>query len=86
MRIISAKQACINLDQLIDELVKSPHLIVISGQNNNAVLISEENWLAIQKALHLQERLVKFDASKHGVELMADGLIGVENLNTPSNG
>ena len=86
MRIISAKQACINLDQLIDELVKSPHLIVISGQNNNAGLISEENWLAIQKALHLQERLVKFDASKHGVELMADGLIGVENLNTPSNG
>jgi antitoxin YefM len=86
MRIISAKQACINLDQLIDELVKSPHPIVISGQNNNAVLISEENWLATQKALHLQERLVKFDASKHGGELMADGLIGVENLNTLSSG
>lgn len=86
MRIISVKQARINLDQLIDELVESHHPIVISGQNNKAVLIGEEDWLAIQKALYLKERLAKFDSSKHGGELMADGLIGAENLNTPSNG
>lgn len=40
--------------QLIDSTSKTHKPITITGKRNNAVLISEDDWFAIQETLHLQ--------------------------------
>lgn len=49
----TATQARSNLYRLIDQVSKSHKPIHISGKNASAVLISEEDWSAIQETLHL---------------------------------
>jgi prevent-host-death family protein len=50
---ITATEARSNLYRLIDETAESHQPIVISGKRNNAVLISEQDWSAIQETLFL---------------------------------
>ena len=53
MTTLSASEARANLYRLMDETAASHQPVVISGKRNNAVLISEEDWNAIQETLHL---------------------------------
>jgi antitoxin YefM len=53
MSTIPASEARANLYRLIDEAAESHKPIVISGKRANAVLVSEEDWSAIQETLHL---------------------------------
>jgi prevent-host-death family protein len=39
--------------RLIDETAESHQPITITGKRNKAVLVSEEDWAAIQETLHL---------------------------------
>lgn len=50
---ITATEARGNLYRLIDETAVSHEPIMISGKRNNAVLVSEEDWSAIQETLFL---------------------------------
>ena len=50
---IKATEARSNLYRLIDETAESHQPIVIMGKRNNAVLVSEEDWSAIQETLYL---------------------------------
>jgi antitoxin YefM len=50
---ITASEARDNLYRLIDEAAASHTPVVISGRRNNAVLVSEEDWAAIQETLFL---------------------------------
>jgi antitoxin YefM len=50
---ITATEARGNLYRLIDETAVSHEPITISGKRNNAVLVSEEDWSAIQETLFL---------------------------------
>lgn len=50
---ITATEARGNLYRLIDETAASHEPITISGKRNNAVLVSEEDWAAIQETLYL---------------------------------
>ncbi|MXS85880.1 type II toxin-antitoxin system Phd/YefM family antitoxin [Nitrosomonas sp. HPC101] len=50
---ITATEARSNLYRLIDEAAESHQPIVILGKRNKAILVSEENWLAIQETLYL---------------------------------
>lgn len=50
---ITATEARSNLYRLIDETAESHQPIVINGKRNNAVLISEEDWSAVQETLYL---------------------------------
>lgn len=50
---ITASEARDNLYRLIDETAVSHTPVVISGRRNNAVLVSEEDWSAIQETLFL---------------------------------
>ena len=38
---------------MIDEAAQSHRPILITAENNNAVLLSEEDWNALQETLHL---------------------------------
>ncbi|HAA45021.1 MAG: prevent-host-death family protein [Halomonas sp. 54_146] len=50
---ITATEARNNLYRLIDEAAESHQPIVIMGVRNRAVLVSEEDWSAIQETLFL---------------------------------
>lgn len=50
---ISADVARLNLPKLIDEAALSHQPLVIAGERHDAVLVSAEDWQAIQETLHL---------------------------------
>ena len=53
MQVLSASQARANLYRLIDETASSHEPVYIAGKRSGAVLISDEDWNAIQETLHL---------------------------------
>jgi len=53
MTSLTASQARANLYQLLDKAAESHEPIRINGKRNNAVLISEDDWRAIQETLYL---------------------------------
>lgn len=53
MTTLSASEARANLYRLMDQAADSHQPIVIAGKRNNAVLIAEEDWTAIQETLFL---------------------------------
>jgi len=53
MTILNATEARSKLYGLIDETTNSHQPIVITGKRGNAVLISEDDWNAINETLHL---------------------------------
>ena len=53
MATLTASEARAGLYRLIDQVAESHKPVVISGERANAVLISEEDWSAIQETLHL---------------------------------
>lgn len=50
---VTASEARANLYRLIDETNDSHRPIVIAGKRSSAVLVSVEDWDAIQETLHL---------------------------------
>ena len=53
MHTLTASEARANLSRLIDEAAESHKPIVISGKRSSAVLLSAEDWSAIQETLYL---------------------------------
>jgi len=53
MTILNATEARSKLYGLIDETTISHQPIVITGKRGNAVLVSEEDWNAINETLYL---------------------------------
>ncbi|MHB8248692.1 MAG: type II toxin-antitoxin system Phd/YefM family antitoxin [Acidithiobacillus sp.] len=53
MTAITASEARANLYRLIDEAAASHQPLLITGKRNKAVLVSEEDWAAIQETLFL---------------------------------
>lgn len=49
----TASDARTNLYRLIDEAAQSHQPIHITGKRNNAVLLSESDWSAVQETLYL---------------------------------
>ena len=53
MTTLTASEARANLYRLMDETAESHEPITISGKRSNAVLVSAEDWAAIQETLFL---------------------------------
>lgn len=53
MATITATEARSKLFRLIDEAAESHQPVLISGKRNSAVLVSHEDWAAIQETLYL---------------------------------
>ena len=49
----TATQARANLYRLLDQVAKTHEPVAITGRRNNGVLISEEDWRAVQETLYL---------------------------------
>lgn len=55
MKTIAVHKAESNLYELIDETTASHVPVHIIGQHNNAVLIAEDDWRAIEETLYLYQ-------------------------------
>jgi antitoxin YefM len=53
MKTITASKARANLYRLIEETSESSEPVQITGKRANAVLVSEEDWRAIQETMYL---------------------------------
>jgi len=53
MTVLKASAARARLYRLIDEAALSHEPVLIAGKRRNAVLLSEEDWRAVQETLYL---------------------------------
>ena len=53
MQTLSASVARTNLYRLIDEAAETHQPLIITGKRNNAVLVSAEDWAALQETVFL---------------------------------
>jgi antitoxin YefM len=53
MAVLTASDARANLYRLIDQAAESHKPILIAGKRNSAVLVSEEDWKAMQETMYL---------------------------------
>jgi len=72
MKTITATQARENLYNLLDEASISHEPIQITGKRANAVLISEEDWRAIQETLFLLSIPGMRESIREGLEMPVD--------------
>jgi len=69
-KTIPISQARANIFKLVEEINKEHHPIIITGKSNDAVLLSLDDWNAIQETLYLTS-----------IPNMRESII--EGLNTP---
>ncbi len=72
MTAITATEARSKLYRLIDEAAESHKPITISGKRNKAVLVSEEDWSAIQETLFLLSVPGMRDSIREGMDTPLD--------------
>ncbi|MEI7868055.1 MAG: type II toxin-antitoxin system Phd/YefM family antitoxin [Candidatus Methylumidiphilus sp.] len=53
MHTVTANQARADLPKLIDKTATTHEPIEITGKKNSAVLVAQEDWIAIQESLYL---------------------------------
>lgn len=69
MPTITATEARANLYRLIDEAATNHQPLLISGKRNKAVLVSEEDWEAIQETLFLLSVPGMRDSIRKGLKI-----------------
>lgn len=72
MHTLTASEARANLYRLLDQAAESHQPIVIAGKRNSAVLISSEDWEAIQETLYLLSVPGMRESIKEGMAESAD--------------
>ena len=72
MTILTATEARKNLYKLVDSVSISHKPIQISGKNNSAILISEEDWSSIQETLYLTSIPGMRESIKNGMKEKID--------------
>ena len=68
MPTVTATEARAKLYRLIDQAASSHEPIVITGKRANAVLISEDDWKAVQETLYLLSIPGMRESIKEGLE------------------
>jgi prevent-host-death family protein len=68
MTIITATEARKLLYKLLDNVADSHEPIQIAGKRSNAVLISEDDWRAIQETLYLHSVPGMKESIRQGIE------------------
>ena len=72
MNVIKVTDARSKLYRLIDEVAASHEPILISGKRTNAVLISEDDWRAIQETLYLLSLPGMRESIRKGIKTPVD--------------
>lgn len=72
MQTLTASEARANLYRLMDQTAESHQPITISGKRHDAVLLSAEDWQAIQETLYLLSVPGMRESIKEGMAEQAD--------------
>lgn len=72
MKNIPATRARTNLYRLIDEVAETSEPVQISGRRADAVLVSADDWRAIQETLHLLSIPGMRESIREGLETPLD--------------
>lgn len=72
MTTLTASKARERLYKLLDETASSHEPVLITGKRNNAVLLSEEDWRAIEETLYLLSIPGMRESIKEGIETPVD--------------
>ena len=67
MITLSVKDASDKLPDLVENTIEKREPVLISGKNNNAVLVAESDWQAMNETLHLLSVSGMRDAIKKGL-------------------
>ena len=67
MITLSVKEASYKLPDLVENTIAKREPVLISGKNNNAVLMAESDWQAMNETLQLLSVLGMRDAIKNGL-------------------
>lgn len=68
MQTLSASTARTNLYRLIDEVAQTHQPLVIAGKRNNAVLVSAQDWAALQETVFLLSVPEMRESIRQGME------------------
>jgi len=66
-KVMSVNQVRKNIYNLIEETAQSHEPIFIKGKNNNAILISEDDWSSIEETLYLNSIPNMVDSLKKSI-------------------
>jgi len=67
-KVMTVSQARTNIYKIMDETAQTHQPIVITGKRNNVVMISEEDWNAIEETLYLNSLTGMADSIKEAME------------------
>ena len=76
MTIMSATEARKQLYRLLDDVSQSHEPVQITGKRGNAVLVSEDDWRAVQETLYLVSIPGMRESILEGMATPADDLEG----------
>lgn len=74
MTIMSATEARKQLYKLLDDVSQSHEPVQITGKRGNAVLVSEDDWRAVQETLYLVSIPGMRESILEGMAMPADEL------------
>jgi prevent-host-death family protein len=74
MSTLTASEARAKLYRLIDQAAESHTPIRITGKRNNAVLVSEEDWSAVQETMYLLSVPGMRESIREGLKTPAEEL------------
>lgn len=67
-KVMTASQARSNIYKIMDETAQTHQPIMITGKRNNVVMISEEDWNAIEETLYLNSVTGMADSIKEAMD------------------
>ena len=67
-KVMTVSQARTNIYKIMDETAQTHQPIMITGKRNNVVMISEEDWNAIEETLYLNSIAGMADSIKEAVD------------------
>ena len=76
MSTVTASEARRRLFGLLDEVADNHEPVVITGKRNNGVLVSEDDWRAIQETLHLAQIPGMVDSIREGMATPHGEMVG----------
>ena len=74
-RVLNASQARSALYGLLDETAASHEPILITGKRSNGVLVSEDDWRAVQETLFLVSIPGMWDSIRRGLKTPVDACL-----------
>lgn len=80
MNIISATEARANIFRLMDAVSANHEPITITGKRGNAVLMSEEDWRAIQETLYLSSIPNMAESIIQAAQERVEDCVGMDDL------